>query len=77
MSDAYRDLDALTAQIRKLDEKRAPLLERARELVIEKLKAGLPPTEVANHSPYSDAHVRTLARVAGIPPARRGKARGT
>lgn len=77
MSDTYKDLDAVTAQIRRLDEKRTPLLERAKELVIEKLKAGLPPKEVADHSPYSDAHVRTLARVAGIPPARRGKAKTT
>jgi hypothetical protein len=77
MSDTYRELDAVTAQIRKLDEKRAPLLERARGLVIEKLKEGLPPTEVADHSPYSDSHVRTLARVAGLPPARRGKTRVT
>ncbi len=75
MSDAYDDLDAVTARIRRLDQKRAPLLERAKELVIEKLRAGLPPTEVAEHSPYSDAHVRTLARVAGIPPARRGRTR--
>lgn len=70
--ETYRRLDAVTAQIKKLDEKRAPLIEEAKQLVVALLKADEPPTEVADHSPFSAAHNRTLARIAGIPPARPG-----
>ena len=42
--------------------------------VIDALKAGVPPTKVAALSPFTATHVRKLARDAGIPPARKGKA---
>ncbi len=41
--------------------------------VITALKAGVPPTRVAELSPFTATHVRKLARDAGIPPARKGK----
>lgn len=63
----------LTAQLSEIDREIAALRARAAELVVELLKADQPPTEIARMSPFSDAHVRTLARVAGIPPARRGR----
>jgi hypothetical protein len=41
--------------------------------VIAALRAGLPPTKVADLSPFTATHVRKLARDAGIPPATKGK----
>jgi hypothetical protein len=41
--------------------------------VIAALRAGMPPTRVAELSPFTATHVRKLARDAGIPPARKGK----
>jgi hypothetical protein len=41
--------------------------------VLDALRAGRPPKRVAELSPFSDAHLRQLARDAGIPPAVRGK----
>jgi predicted GIY-YIG superfamily endonuclease len=42
--------------------------------VLAALRAGRGPTAVVNLSPFTDAHIRKLARAAGIPPARRGGA---
>lgn len=75
--DKLSELDAVTAQLAKLDKRRQELRDRASALVVDILRTGMPPTEVANRSPFSAAHVRTLARVAGIPPARRGKTKNT
>ena len=41
--------------------------------VIAALRAGVPPTKVAELSPFTATHVRKLARDAKIPPARKGK----
>lgn len=41
--------------------------------VLAALKAGRPPMGVADLSPFSDAHLRQLARGAGIPAAKKGK----
>jgi len=75
--DQLGELDAVTAQLTKLDKRRQELRDRASALVVDILRTGMPPTEVANRSPFSAAHVRTLARVAGLPPARRGKPKNT
>jgi hypothetical protein len=41
--------------------------------VLAALRAGVPPTRVAELSPFTATHVRKLAREAGIPPAVKGK----
>ena len=59
-------------QYREADQ----LLEQARQVVIDAvvgaLRAGVPPTEVIDLSPFSPAHVRVIAREHGIPPAKGG-----
>lgn len=69
----FTRLDAITAELAPLEEHVHHLRDEASTLVVELLKAGAGPTEVANRSPFSAAHVRTLARIAGLPPARRGR----
>jgi hypothetical protein len=75
--ETYRRLDAVTAQIKKLDEKRDTLAEEAKALIVALLKADEPPTAVAKRSPFSAATNRTLARIAGLPPAPRGGRKAT
>jgi len=41
--------------------------------VIAALRAGQPPTEIAERSPFTAAHLRKIARDAGIPAATRQK----
>ncbi len=72
LTSKFARLDAITTELEPLEKRRDELREEASKLVVELLKAGAAPTEVANRSPFSAAHVRTLARVAGLPPARRG-----
>jgi hypothetical protein len=52
-------------------------LEAAKEqhiaAVLAALRAGRPPMKVAELSPFTDTHLRQLAREAGIPPAVKGK----
>lgn len=73
LTSKFARLDAITAELAPLEEQRTKLREEAADLVIALLKSHAPPTEVADRSPFSAAHVRTLARIAGLPPARRGK----
>lgn len=72
VAEEYGELDAITARLSKIDKERDKLRERAAQLVVSLLEAKELPSEVANRSPFSGGHVRTLARVAGIPPAKRG-----
>jgi len=71
---ALTRLDEIKAELEPLEKQRDKLRKEASELVIVALKAKKPPTEVADRSPFSHAHVRTLARLAGLPPAKRSKA---
>jgi hypothetical protein len=54
--------------------------EKAQETVIaaalDALRAGKRPTEVVDHSPFTAAYVRKLARDNGIEPAKKGKTDG-
>lgn len=72
MERAFAELSSITEQLAAIEAQRTPLRDRAAELVVELLKADQQPSAVTAKSPFSDAHVRTLARVAGLPPARRG-----
>lgn len=69
---ALENLDAATDRY----EETAAAHEEARmdavAKVIAALRAGATPTEVTRRSPFTDAHVRKLAREAGIPPAKPG-----
>ena len=77
MTSKFARLDAITDELTPLENRRNELREEASKLAVELLKAGAPPTEVAARSPFSAAHVRTLARIAGLPPARRGAKKET
>lgn len=75
LTSKFARLDAITAELDPLEGRRAELREEASKLAVELLKAGAAPTEVADRSPFSAAHLRTLARIAGLPPARPGGTR--
>lgn len=64
-----KELDAVTARLGKIEKEREQLRDRATDLVLAALRKQVPPTEVADRSPFSSAHVRKLARDSGIPPA--------
>ncbi len=61
---------------RKRHERAEKELLKAREelkaLAVSALQAGLRPMEASTLSGYTRAHLRQIARAAGIPPARRG-----
>ena len=42
------------------------------EAIVEALREGMRPTEVAALSPYTEARVRGIRADAGLPPARKG-----
>lgn len=68
----FERLDAITAELAPIEDQRTKLREEASKIAVELLKADASPTEVAKRAPFSAAHLRTLARIAGLPPARRG-----
>lgn len=75
MDDAEKALAALdkaTAQFRRTEKAHNANRDTATEAVIAALRAGARPTDVADRSPFSPAHVRNLARENGIAPARKG-----
>lgn len=72
LTSKFARLDAITTELDPLEKRRTELREEASKLAVDLLKGGAPPTEVAERSPFSAAHLRTLARIAGLPPARRG-----
>lgn len=73
---AHKDpLDALDESTRRYRETEAAH-EEARQAVVDDvltaLRAGKRPTDVVEHSPFTAAHVRKIARDNGIEPAPRG-----
>lgn len=72
LTSKFTRLDAITAELAPIEEQREKLRDEASQLAVALLKGGASPTEVARRSPFSSAHIRTLARIAGLPPARRG-----
>jgi len=67
-----QELIEVTARLREIERERDTLRDRAKPLVVKLLKSNLPPKEVADLSPFSDAWVRAIARANGVPPAARG-----
>lgn len=63
------ELGSVTTRLKRIETEREKLRDRATELVVAALKKQVPPTRVADQSPFSPAHVRKLARDHGIPPA--------
>lgn len=61
-------LDAATARFRRLEKARDEVIAA----VVAALKANIPPTEVANRSPFTATYVRSIAREHDIPPAKPG-----
>ena len=72
VNDPRQSLSRASEKYRKdeqrLDQSRRVLIDA----VVDALRAGVPPTEVVELSPFSSAHVRVIARQHGIPPARGG-----
>lgn len=72
-------MDEYEASVRRTGRKvAAHKRERADHIaaVIDALKAGRRPTEVASWSPFTPAHLRKLARDAGVPPTAKGHPSG-
>jgi len=68
--------EALKASTRRYRRTKAAHEESRKEStadVIAALRAGVPPTKVADLSPFTATQVRAIARKAGIPPAVKGK----
>lgn len=68
---ARQRLIRATRRYRSLEKARAEL----EEAVIDALRARIPPTEVAELSPWTDRHVRNMAREHGIERAAPGPKR--
>ena len=75
MSDPRQVLSRAAEQYRKAQQRTEQARQVLTDAVIAALRAGIPPTDVAALSLFSDAHVRVLAREHGIPPAPRGGSR--
>ena len=72
--DEYEEAVKATAQrVRRAQSGLTAAKEQHIAAVLAALKAGRPPMRVAELSPFTDTHLRQLAREAGIPPARKGK----
>lgn len=71
-------MDELEAAVRTTG-RRVARHERERsehiDAVVAALKGGKRPTDVASWSPFTSAHLRKLARRAGVPRAKKGDAR--
>lgn len=69
------ELDVLTAATRKFNRTKAAHEAAKDEVVtavVEALRAGERPTDVAENSPFTSAYIRRIAREHGIEPAQPG-----
>jgi hypothetical protein len=69
------ELDALaeaTRRYRQTKAKHDDAQEAVAAAALAALKAGHRPTDVVEHSPFTAAYIRRIAREAGIEPARPG-----
>jgi hypothetical protein len=69
VSDPREDLVRATARYGKTEREHDLSREAVVDAVVAALRAGMPPAEVVNLSPFGPTYVRTLAREHGIPPA--------
>lgn len=70
-----QQLKTAGAELADLEQRQEATREQIRTLIVAALKAGIPPGEVGALVPLSRETIRTIARIAGIPPASRGGAR--
>jgi hypothetical protein len=70
--DSMEALDQATRRYRKTEAAHDEARNSAAKAVVEALRAGQRPTDVAEHSPFTAAYVRRIARDHGIEPARPG-----
>lgn len=73
--DSTAALDALksaSARYRRTETAHAGARDATVAAVVAALRAGVPPTLVERNSPFTAAHIRTIAREHGIPPAKPG-----
>jgi hypothetical protein len=73
MKEYEEALRASARRYRRTDAAHEESRKAATADVIAALKAGVPPTTVAELSPFTATHVRNLARKNGIPAATKGK----
>lgn len=70
--DPLDALDESTRRYRETEEAHERSRKDVTTDVVAALKAGKRPTDVVEHSPFTAAHVRKIARENGIEPAPRG-----
>lgn len=70
--EALKKLDAATRRFRRTEQAHAAEREGTVAAVVAALRAGARPTDVAEHSPFTDSYVRRIARENGIAPRRKG-----
>jgi hypothetical protein len=71
--DEYEAVKATARRLRRAQSSLEAAKEQHIAAVLAALRAGRPPMKVAELSPFTDTHLRQLAREAGIPPAVKGK----
>lgn len=70
--DTLKGLDQATSRYRQTEAAHEEARAAAITAVVEALKAGERPTDVTEHSPFTAAYVRRIARDNGIEGAKRG-----
>lgn len=70
--DPMDALDQATSRYRDTEAAHDEARNAATQAVVEALRAGKRPTDVADRSPFTAAYVRRIARERGIEPARPG-----
>lgn len=70
--DPLGALDESTRRYRETEKAHEEARDAVIADVVAALKAGKRPTDVVEHSPFTAAHVRKIARDNGIEPAPRG-----
>lgn len=73
MEDHEEALKASTRRYRRTKAAHDDSRKDSTAAVVAALNAGVPPTKVADLSPFTATQVRKIARDAGIPPARKGQ----
>jgi hypothetical protein len=74
--DPMTKLDQATEQYRETKDAFEEARTEAVMAVVDALRAGERPTDVTEHSPFTPAYVRRVARENGIEPAKPGPKKG-
>lgn len=70
--EALTKLDAATRRFRRTEKAHASERDATVRAVIEALRSGARPTDVAERSPFTGTYVRRIARQHGLAPRRKG-----